>query len=131
MAVLLRGNDQWGRRVPLCSSSIPIALALFGLGMTAGNLIGGRLADIYPARGLVMGFGSALIVLAALAAGGGHVWILMPALVRRRHDDDGRHPHDSGAPDGLRSLEGAHADGRHEPSRRSPSPTPSAPGQAA
>ncbi|CAN7741621.1 MFS transporter [Bosea sp. LjRoot9] len=59
---------------------IPLALALFGLGMTAGNLIGGRLADGYPARGLVMGFGSALIVLVVLAAGGGHVWILMPAL---------------------------------------------------
>lgn len=59
---------------------IPIALALFGVGMAVGNLIGGRLADTYPARGLVMGFGSALIVLAVLAAGGGHVWILMPAL---------------------------------------------------
>ncbi len=59
---------------------IPIALALFGLGMTAGNVIGGRLADVYPARGLVVGFGGALIVLAVLAAGGRHVWILMPAL---------------------------------------------------
>lgn len=59
---------------------IPIALALFGVGMTAGNLIGGRLADTYPARGLVIGFGSALFVLAVLAAGGGQAWILMPAL---------------------------------------------------
>ena len=59
---------------------IPIALALFGLGMTAGNLIGGRLADAHPARGLVVGFGSALVVLAVLAAGGGNVWVLMPAL---------------------------------------------------
>jgi len=59
---------------------IPIALALFGLGMTAGNLIGGRLADIYPARGLFTGFGCALVVLAVLAAGGVHIWILMPAL---------------------------------------------------
>ncbi|MDZ5453386.1 MFS transporter [Labrys sp. ZIDIC5] len=59
---------------------IPVALALFGLGMTAGNLVGGRLADTYPARGLVMGYGCALIVLAVLAAGGGNVWILMPAL---------------------------------------------------
>lgn len=59
---------------------IPIALALFGVGMTAGNLIGGRLADTYPARGLVMGYGSALIVLAVLATSGGHIWILMPAL---------------------------------------------------
>jgi DHA1 family inner membrane transport protein len=59
---------------------IPVALALFGLGMTAGNLIGGKLADAHPARGLLVGFGSALIVLAVLAAGGGQVWILMPAL---------------------------------------------------
>ncbi|MGL4960815.1 MAG: MFS transporter [Inquilinus sp.] len=59
---------------------VPIALALFGLGMTAGNLIGGRLADAYPARGLVVGFGSALVVLAVLAAGGGNVWVLLPAL---------------------------------------------------
>ena len=59
---------------------IPIALALFGVGMTAGNLIGGRLADSYLTRGLVIGFGSALFVLAVLAVGGGQVWILMPAL---------------------------------------------------
>lgn len=59
---------------------IPIALALFGIGMTSGNLIGGRLADTYPTRGLVMGFGSALFVLAVLAAAGGKVWILMPGL---------------------------------------------------
>jgi DHA1 family inner membrane transport protein len=59
---------------------IPIALALFGFGMTAGNMIGGRLADAYPARGLVAGFGSALAVLTLLATAGGHVWVLMPAL---------------------------------------------------
>ncbi|MGV4797327.1 MFS transporter [Rhizobium sp. F40D2] len=59
---------------------IPPALALFGLGMTAGNLIGGRLADAYPAMGLAVGYGSALMVLAVLAVGGGNVWILMPAL---------------------------------------------------
>jgi DHA1 family inner membrane transport protein len=58
----------------------PIALALFGLGMTAGNLIGGKLADAYPARGLVFGFGGALVVLALLAVGGSNVWILMPML---------------------------------------------------
>jgi MFS transporter, DHA1 family, inner membrane transport protein len=59
---------------------IPVALALFGLGMTAGNLVGGRLADAHPVRGLVVGFASALVVLALLAAGGGSVPILMPAL---------------------------------------------------
>ncbi len=59
---------------------IPVALALFGLGMTTGNLIGGRIADTHAARGLVVGFGCALVVLALLAAGGGRVWVLMPAL---------------------------------------------------
>jgi len=64
----------------LDQSWIPVALALFGLGMTAGNLIGGRLADAHPAKGLFVGFGCALIVLALLAAGGSNVWVLMPAL---------------------------------------------------
>ena len=59
---------------------IPIALGLFGLGMTTGNLIGGKIADVHPARGVIVGFGSALIVLALMAYGGANVWILMPAL---------------------------------------------------
>ncbi len=49
---------------------IPIALALFGIGMTAGNLLGGRIADLHPARGIVVGFGSAVIVLAIVASFG-------------------------------------------------------------
>src|SRR6185312_5923081 len=57
-----------------------IALSLFGLGMTIGNLIGGRLADTYTYLGLVGGFGSALIVLAVLALFGSSPWILLPAL---------------------------------------------------
>jgi DHA1 family inner membrane transport protein len=48
--------------------------------MTAGNLIGGRLADTYPARGLVVGFGSALVVLAILASFGSNVTVLMAGL---------------------------------------------------
>lgn len=59
---------------------IPFALALFGLGMTLGNVLGGHLADRYPARGLVAGFGIALIVLAVLATAGSNPWILMPCL---------------------------------------------------
>jgi DHA1 family inner membrane transport protein len=59
---------------------IPVALALFGLGMTAGNVLGGRLADVYPARGLVIGYACTLIVLAVLAVHGANVWVLMPAL---------------------------------------------------
>jgi len=59
---------------------IPIALGLFGVGMTLGNLVGGKLADAHPSRGLIVGFGSALLVLAALAMGGGMVWMLMLGL---------------------------------------------------
>ena len=59
---------------------VPIALALFGLGMTAGNLVGGRLADAYTYLGLVGGFGAALIVLAILAVFGSTPWILLPGL---------------------------------------------------
>ena len=64
----------------LSRSWIPLALALYGLGMTVGNLIGGRLADAYPALGLVVGFGSALVVLAILASFGSDVIILMVGL---------------------------------------------------
>lgn len=59
---------------------IPVALALFGIGMTVGNWVGGNLADEYPSRGLVLGFGSALVVLALLAAAGANVWVLMAGL---------------------------------------------------
>jgi MFS transporter, DHA1 family, inner membrane transport protein len=64
----------------LPSSMVPVALALFGLGMTAGNLVGGRLADTFRARGFLIGFGAALWVLAGLAAFGSHPWALLPAL---------------------------------------------------
>jgi MFS transporter, DHA1 family, inner membrane transport protein len=64
----------------LSTTFVPIALSLFGLGMTIGNLIGGRLADAYTYLGLVGGFGSALIVLAVLALFGSSPWILLPAL---------------------------------------------------
>ena len=59
---------------------VPIALALFGLGMTAGNLIGGRLADTYTYLGLVGGFCAALVVLTILALFGSNPWILLPSL---------------------------------------------------
>jgi predicted MFS family arabinose efflux permease len=59
---------------------IPVGLALFGVGMTLGNLVGGHLADGHPTRGLVIGFGGALIVLAILASFGSHVYTLMLCL---------------------------------------------------
>lgn len=64
----------------LNASLIPLALALFGIGMTIGNLIGGRLADSHPALGLNLGFGCALVVLAVLAMFGMHDWVLMTML---------------------------------------------------
>ena len=64
----------------LRSALTPIALALFGIGMTTGNLIGGRFADAYEYRGLVIGFGCALVVLAILALYGSSPQVLLPAL---------------------------------------------------
>jgi DHA1 family inner membrane transport protein len=61
-------------------SHIPPALALFGVGMTVGNALGGRLADSYASAGLILGFGGALVVLALLATFGSHEWALMSAL---------------------------------------------------
>lgn len=58
----------------------PAALALFGVGMTAGNTLGGWLADRHPSRGLLVGFGSALAALALLAWGGDNAGLLMGGL---------------------------------------------------
>jgi DHA1 family inner membrane transport protein len=59
---------------------VPVALAVFGIGMTVGNLMGGRLADGHPSRGLVLGYGGALAVLATLAVRGAQPWVLMLTL---------------------------------------------------
>ncbi|MNU90255.1 Inner membrane transport protein YdhP [compost metagenome] len=64
----------------LAPAMIPVALALFGIGMTVGNSVGGSLADRYPMRGIVLGFGIALGVLLIIATGGQEPWILFPAL---------------------------------------------------
>lgn len=64
----------------LSAAWTPIALGIFGVGMTVGNLIGGRMADRRPSRGLVVGFSSALVALASLAMGGEHAWVLLSGL---------------------------------------------------
>ncbi|MEJ5056950.1 MULTISPECIES: MFS transporter [unclassified Pseudomonas] len=64
----------------LAPSVIPVALAIFGIGMTVGNSVGGRLADLYPMRGIVLGFGLSLGVLVIIATNGQDPWILFPAL---------------------------------------------------
>ncbi|MGY2262426.1 MFS transporter [Pseudomonas sp. SDO55104_S430] len=64
----------------LAPAMIPVALAIFGLGMTAGNSVGGPMADRYPMRGIVLGFGVALAMLAIIATAGQNPWVLFPAL---------------------------------------------------
>ncbi|MFD3406567.1 MFS transporter [Kribbella sp. NPDC058693] len=61
-------------------SLIPIALAVFGVGMAVGNQIGGRLADRYEYRGLVIGYGGVLLFLITIGAAGGTTWVLLLAL---------------------------------------------------
>ena len=45
-------------------SAVPVALAVFGIGMTVGNVLGGRLADWSVPRALVLGFTLTLVILA-------------------------------------------------------------------
>ncbi len=61
-------------------SLIPVALAVFGLGMALGNWVGGRLADEYDYRGLVVGYTSVLVFLVLIALAGEHLAVLFPAL---------------------------------------------------
>ena len=46
-------------------SGVPVALALFGIGMTVGTELGGRLADWSVVRTMYLGLGSTAVVLAA------------------------------------------------------------------
>lgn len=66
--------------VRLAPEMTPVALTLFGIGMTAGNIYGGKLADRYPARGIVIGFGSALVIMATLAVGGSNPIVFFSAM---------------------------------------------------
>ncbi|MCQ1839236.1 MFS transporter [Neorhizobium galegae] len=59
---------------------IPPALAVFGVGMTVGNLYGGRLADRYPRLGITAGYGCTLLVLVLLALWGANPWVFFPAM---------------------------------------------------
>ncbi|WP_203824784.1 MFS transporter [Actinoplanes palleronii] len=61
-------------------SVIPFALAVFGLGMAAGNFLGGRVADRHESRGLTWGFGGVLVLLVVIGVAGSNLAVLMPAL---------------------------------------------------
>ncbi|MDQ7906058.1 MFS transporter [Phytohabitans sp. ZYX-F-186] len=62
------------------ASLIPIALAVFGLGMAAGNHLGGRIADRHEHRGLIWGYGGALALLVLIGVAGDDLAILLPCL---------------------------------------------------
>lgn len=49
---------------------IPLALAVFGVGMAVGNAIGGRIADRFTSRGLVLGYLLVSVFLAVVGLGG-------------------------------------------------------------
>ena len=55
------------------ASGVPVALALFGIGMTIGTELGGRLADWSVVRTLYLGLGSVAVVLAAFTVTAGGV----------------------------------------------------------
>ncbi|GAA0984642.1 MFS transporter [Acrocarpospora macrocephala] len=59
---------------------IPIALAVFGLGMAVGNHLGGRVADRSEHRGLTWGYGGVLGLLALIGVAGENLLILLPCL---------------------------------------------------
>ena len=102
--------------VQLDPSTIPLALGVFGVGMTVGNLVGGYLADTFLYRGLVLGYGLTLVMLVILSSlGTQHMGFLSLPLWRGCRDD-GRSSNDSGAYDKLRPRS-SNAHGGDEPGR--------------
>jgi DHA1 family inner membrane transport protein len=62
------------------ASVIPVALAVFGLGMAFGNHHGGRAADRYGSRPMIYGYGNVLVQLVVIGLAGSNVLILVPML---------------------------------------------------
>ncbi|MGC4772155.1 MFS transporter [Micromonospora sp. DT44] len=62
------------------ASVIPLALAVFGLGMAVGNHLGGRVADRSADRGLTWGYGGALALLVLIGVAGSSLEVLLPCL---------------------------------------------------
>jgi DHA1 family inner membrane transport protein len=60
---------------------VPVALGMFGIGMTLGNVYGGQIADRAPSRGIIFGFALALVALAATAVLGGSPILIFPLLL--------------------------------------------------
>jgi DHA1 family inner membrane transport protein len=62
------------------ASFIPVALAVFGLGMAFGNHVGGRVADRHDHSGLLWGYGGALVLLILIGVAGTDLAVLLPCL---------------------------------------------------
>jgi predicted MFS family arabinose efflux permease len=62
------------------ASFVPVALAVFGLGMAVGNHAGGRIADRSRHRGLVGGYGGVLVLLVLIGVAGDRLVVLLPGL---------------------------------------------------
>ncbi|WP_127472757.1 MFS transporter [Microbacterium sulfonylureivorans] len=67
MVTEVAGSPEW---------VVPIVLVVMGLGMTIGNLVGGRLADVDLKRTLVGGLVALSVVLALLALTSHWIWAL-------------------------------------------------------
>ncbi|MFB9954288.1 hypothetical protein [Cellulomonas denverensis] len=57
----------------LSEATVPVVLALFGIGMTGGTLLGGRLADRSVIRTVLAGFAATILALVLIALLGGWV----------------------------------------------------------
>jgi DHA1 family inner membrane transport protein len=62
------------------ASLIPVALAVFGLGMAAGNHLGGRIADRSEHSGLIGGYGGTLALLVPIGVAGSNLAVLFLCL---------------------------------------------------
>jgi MFS transporter, DHA1 family, inner membrane transport protein len=62
----------------IAEATVPIVLALFGVGMTIGTLLGGRLADRSVIRTVLLGFATTIVALVAIALLGG--WLVLAVL---------------------------------------------------
>ncbi|MBJ7262711.1 MAG: MFS transporter [Burkholderiaceae bacterium] len=65
----------------LDKSWVPVGLALFGMGMIGGNLVGGWLADraLIPSIGIVLVW--SIVVLSALPFTAPHAWLALPNML--------------------------------------------------
>lgn len=59
---------------------LPVLLAIFGVGMTLGNLLGGRLTDRSVSLSLMTGFAAVAVIMTVFAAVAHNVWLAVPTV---------------------------------------------------